>query len=198
LLQDALSFRGSSEFPCCVIDMNEINDQERFKNTDLLQMVSNHKLDYLSEKDFYIAAQQAGLAKNVFEGQKPLGFFRRYGIAEERQDFHFFLDADLQYWSAEQFGKACPLHGFRLDATFPGANEINRRLERRELPVLLCSGLKPLDIKRRLNLPLLFPLFEYISRDNVSGTVAFGRTALMLDSRLLYNPMFCGGGAIIT
>jgi CRISPR-associated endonuclease/helicase Cas3 len=197
LLQNALSFRGSSEFPCCVIDMNEISEKERFKNTDLLQMVSNHKLDYSSEKDFYTAAQQAGLRKNIFEGQNPLGFFRRYGISEERQDFHFFLDVDLQYWSAAQFGKACRLRRFRLDAAFPGSNEINQRLERRELPALLCSGLKPLDIKRRLNLPLLFPLFEFTSRDNVSGTVAFGRTALMLDSRLFYHPMPCGGEAII-
>jgi hypothetical protein len=53
-------------------------------------------------------------------------------------------------------------------------------------------------MKRRLSLPLLFPLYEFVSRDGVSGTVAFGRTALMLDARLRYHPLHCGGKAFIT
>jgi len=119
-------------------------------------------------------------------------------VESERQDYRFFLDKDLLYWSAEKFGKACALDGFRIEATFPVRLKSIIACNRGELPALLCSGLHPMDVKRRLNLPLLFPTYEFASRDGVTGTVAFGRTALMLHSRLLNNPMPCGGGAIIT
>lgn len=198
LLQEALSFRGGDEFPCCVIDTSEPNPVEQFKNADLLQMIANHSLEYLSEKEFYVEVAKAGLKHSVFESQEPLAFFHLIGVQSERQNCRFFLDKDLLYWSAEKFGKACALSGFRIEANFPGSVEINNRLQRRALPALLCSGLHSMDVKRRLSLPLLFPLYEFTSRDEVTGTVAFGRTALMLHSRLLYHPMPCGGGAIIT
>lgn len=196
LLEDALSFRGGNEFPCCVIDTSEPNEQEKFKSVDLLQMVANHKLEYLSADDFYQAVRKTGLNPRFFEKQDPLGFFWLYG-AQEYQKYTFRLDKDLLYWGAEKYGKAQSLKGFRLDSNFPGAIEINNRLSRREFPALLCAGIHPLDIKRRLSLPLLFPLHEFESRDGVKGTVAFGRTALMLDSRLVFHPMPCGGNAII-
>jgi CRISPR-associated endonuclease/helicase Cas3 len=196
MLDDALSFRGGSEFNCCVIDTAEQNEQEKFKNVDLLQMIANHNLGYLSEAEFYQAAHKAGLKSQFFEKQDPLAFFMLYG-AQEYQKYAFWLDKDLLYWGAEKFGVTQPLKGFRLDANFPGSNEINNRLCFRELPALLCSGWHPLDIKRRLSLPLLFPLHGFESRDGVKGTVAFGRIALMLESRLMYHPISCGGNAII-
>ena len=199
LLEDALSFRGGDEFPCCVIDDDETEAKgpESFKNTDLLQMVANYNLDYLSPGVFYAEVEKVGLKKSVFEGRKPLGFFRLRGVGIERQNFKFFLDKDLLYWGAEKFGKAEAIKGFRLDANFPGSTEINNRLQLREIPALLISEKHPLDVKRQLGLPLLFPLHEFASRDGVTGTVAFGRTALMLESRLLFNAMPTGGGAIV-
>ncbi|NCP87975.1 type I-D CRISPR-associated helicase Cas3' [bacterium] len=196
LLDDALSFRGGSEFTCCVIDTSEPNQQEKFKTVSLLQMIANHNLEYLSEAEFYLNARKDGLNQAFFEKQEPLGFFTLYG-PQEYQKFIFRLDKDLLYWGAEKYGIAQSVKGFRLDANFPGLNEINNRLRRRELPALLCAGLHPLDIKRRLSLPLLFPLYEFESRDGVKGTVAFGRTALMLESRLLYQPFPVGGNTII-
>lgn len=196
LLEDALSFRGGSEFTCCVIDPAETNDKEKFKVVDLLQMVANHKLEYMNAEDFYALAKKAGLNPKYYESKKPLGFFWLYGV-QDYQKYIFRLDKDLLSWGAEQFGKAISIKGFRLNAQFPGANEINNRLMRREIPALLCAGLHPLDIKRQLSLPMLFPLHEFESRDGRKGAVAFGRTALMLESRLLYHSLPCGGNAII-
>jgi len=196
LLDEALSFRGGSELSCCVIDTSETNEREKFKIVDLLQMIANHRLEYLGADEFYAAVRKAGLPSKFFEKQEPLGFFSLYGT-QEYQKFVFKLDKDLLYWGAEQYGKAQVLNGFKLDASFPGLIEINNRLSRREMPALLCAGMNPLEMKRRLSLPMLFPLYEFGSRDGVSGTVAFGRTALMLDSRLRYHPMNCGGGALI-
>ncbi len=196
LLEEALSFRGRSPFVCGVIDPSEQDEKDRFKVMDLLQAVANYTLNYLSEAEFYQAAQQAGLNPKLFEQENPLGFFQ-LGQVHEYQKFLFWLDKDLSYWSAERFGKVLTLKGFWLDARFPGSNVVNHRIARRTLPALLCAGLHPLEMKRRLSLPLLFPLYEFVSRDGVSGTVAFGRTALMLDARLQYHPLNCGGKAVI-
>lgn len=196
LLDDALSFRGGNEFPCYVIDEFESDKKEKFKPIDLIQAIANHNLDYLNAKEFYTAVRKAGLNPKFFEKQEPLGFFRLYR-PREYQKFIFHLDKDLMYWNADQFGRAQALKGFTLDASFPGVTEINANLRRREMPALLCIGMHPLEMKRRLSLPMLFPLYEFESRDGMRGTVAFGRTALMLDSRLQFHPMKCGGNAII-
>ncbi len=194
LLHEALSFRGGTLFPCCVIDQSE-QGLEQFKVVDLLSAVSGYALDYLGEDDFYAAVKQAGGDPRLFKKQEPLGFFYLRGAREtERLVFH--VDFDMGGWGEDQYGKALPRKGFSLDANFPGQTEINRRLRQRTLPVLFCAGRKPQEIKRRLNLPLLFPLYEFESNDNISGTVAFGRAALLLDARLRFHPMKCGGGAI--
>ncbi|MCS6995278.1 MAG: hypothetical protein NZP74_15785, partial [Anaerolineales bacterium] len=86
--------------------------------------------------------------------------------------------------------------GFSLDADFPGRMEVNRRLRQRAISALFCAGKKPLELKRRLNLPLLFPLYEFESDDGIRGTLAVGRAALLLDARLRFHPLDCGGGAI--
>lgn len=197
LLEEALSFRGGNQFTCCVIDPSEEKERERYKVMDLLQAVANHNLGYLSEADFYEAARRAGLNPRFFEKQDPVGFFQ-LGGAREYQSFHFYLDKNMSCCSAENYGKAKVMKGFSLDANFPGANEINSRMARRTLTVLLCAGMHPLEMKRRLALPQLFPLYKFVSLDGVSGTVAFCRIALMLDARLQYQSFNCGGGAIIT
>jgi len=114
----------------------------------------------------------------------------------ETERLVFRVDLDLGGWGEDQYGKALPCKGFSLDADFPERTEINRRLRQRTFPALFCAGREPQEIKRRLNLPLLFPLYAFESRDNISGTVAFGRAALLLDARLRFHPMKCGGGAI--
>ncbi len=200
LLQDALSFRGGEEFPCYLIDETEPKEIERFKPADLLQLIANHHLSSLSEKEFFDAVAKAGLKRSAFEnqgGSSPLGFFRLHGVLKERKDFEFFLDKDLLYWSADKFGAALELSGFRIDAAFPDGTAINRRLEQRKLPAILCANIQPLNMKQQLNLPFLFPLHKFTSRDGLKGTVAFGRTALMLHSRLIYTRLNSGGGAII-
>jgi len=197
LLEDSLSFRGGEAFPCCVIDNTEPNDQESFKNVDLLQMVANYDLDYLSAGEFYAALEKAGLKKSGFEGRKPIGFFRLGSVRKEHQVIKFYLDKEVIYWGVEKLCRADVVKGFRLDAAFPGSVEINDRIQQRDLPALLIREQHPLDVKRRLSLPILFPMYEFVSRDGVIGTVTFGRTALMLDSRLVHHPLCNEAGAII-
>ncbi len=194
LLEEALSFRGGTLFPCCVIDESE-SGMEKFKVVDLLSAIANHHLEYLSAKDFYAAAQKAGLNLQWFKKQEPLGFF--YLLApRDYQGFIFQFDEDMGNWGKDQYGKAIPCPGFSLDADFPGRAEINHRLRQRKVAALFCAGKHPLEVKRRLNLPILFSLYSFVSNDGVSGTLALGRAALLLDALLRFHPLDCGGGAI--
>jgi CRISPR-associated endonuclease/helicase Cas3 len=196
LLDEAESFRGGSYFTCCLVDETE-EGADRFKTADLLQMLANADLELVDKDDFYAAAEQAGWQRRVFERHDPLAFYRLRGWREEREDYRIVLDRDIRGWGAERFGKAQALKGFKMLAHVPGINTINNRLSRREIPALLCLGFHPLELKRRLRLPLLFGIYAFESRDGVRGCVAFGREALLLEARLTYSGLDCGGGAMI-
>lgn len=196
LLNEAISFRGGSYFACGLIDETE-SGPEQFKTADLFQLAANARLEALTEEEFYASVEKNGLTRRLFERQEPLAFFRFFGYRQEPQDYELWLDRDLQDWGAESFGRARVLKGFKLLGDLPGRSELNNRLSRRGLPALLCAGFHPLDLKRRLRLPLLFPLYGFTSRDGVAGCAAFGRQALLLDARLYYSRIQTGGDSVI-
>lgn len=196
LLEEAESFRGGSYFTCCIVDETETGP-ERFKTADLFQLIANAELERLGKDAFYAAADQAGLQRRIFERQEPLAFFRMRGWRAEREGYLIFLDRDIRGWGAERFGRALALKGVKVDGRVPGLDALNNHLCRREIPALLCLGYHPLELKRRLRLSLLFAVYDFRSRDGVQGCVAFGRQALLLEARLKYNRLECGGGAII-
>lgn len=194
LLNEAISFRGGSYFTCCIIDGSE-EGAARFKMADLLQMVANAELGWVDDEEFYVAAQQAGLRRQIFQRHEPLTFFRLHGWRDERRNYCLYLDRDITDWDANQFGKARLVKGWHLDTQVPGLNTLNNRLSRRQLPTLLCLGYHPMELKRMLRLPLLLAIDQFESRDGVQGSVAFGREALLLEARLWSSNLDCGGGA---
>jgi CRISPR-associated endonuclease/helicase Cas3 len=196
LLDEVTSFRGGSYFTCGLVDETE-EGAAQFRIGDVLQLAANAHLELVDEEDFYTAVKLAGLKKLTFERHKPLAFFRLRGWRQERQNYSLVLNRDLRGWGADQFGKALVIKGFQLDAPLPGLADLNNRLCRRTLPALLCIGFHPLELKRRLQLPLLFAVHTVRSRDGVEGCVAFGREALLLDTRLRYTNLNVGGGAMI-
>lgn len=196
LLDEAISFRGGSYFTCCVIDETEVGSA-RFKAPDLLQMVANAELASGDEDEFYAAVEQVGLQRRIFERHKPLVFFRMLGWRDERRDYQLHFNRDIGDWGADKFGEVRLLKGWQLDAQVPGLNTLNSRLSRRQLPALLCLGYHPLELKRMLRLPLLFAVYQFKSRDQVEGSVAFGREALLLEARLRHSKLDCSGGAAL-
>ena len=196
LLEEAIAFRGGSYFNCCVIDEAE-EGAERFKIVDLLQMVANAELEWFDEEDFYVAAEQAGRQRHIFERHKPLTFFRLHGWRDEWRDYRLRLNHDIGDWGMDKFGKAMLLKGWQLDTQVPGLTALNNRLSRRHLPALLCLGYHPVELKRLLRLPMLFPVYQFESMDGIEGCVAFGREGLLLEARLQYSRLDCGGSAMI-
>lgn len=200
LLDEAVSFRGGSYFTCGVLDEIE-EGVDRIKTYDLFTLIANGRLEELTEDTFWQAVDQSGLQRRPFERTNPIGFLRVRGFRAERTNYRIQIERDLEGWSSDRFGVATVLKGVTVesDEFVPGLNAINRKLESRTLPALLCLSEKdPLDWKRRLQLPMLFPIFSFTSRDGLSGIVAFGREALLLDVALRHRKIDCGGGAIIT
>lgn len=200
LLEEALSFRGGSYFQCAILDETEAGPGQP-KLYDLLSLAANGKLSPLSEAEFYQAVQDSGLSKRPFENANglqsgPLGYFRLLGWQAERSDYQLFLQQKIGSWGSHKFGQAIVLKGLEIDAL--GMNEVNRRLRQRHLPATLCLAFQhPLELKRKLYLPLLFPIYSFTSRDGVAGCITFGREALLLHTRLKSRHINCGGGVII-
>ena len=198
LLDEAVSFRGGSYFTCGVLDETETG-VDRIKTYDLFALIANGRLEELTEDAFWQAVDQAGLQRRPFERSDPIGFLRVRGFRPERTNYRIRIERDLMGWGSDRFGMATVLTGVRVESEefVPGLNAINRKLERRHLPALLCLGeQRPLDWKRRLRLPMLFPIFAFTSRDGLQGIAAFGREALLLDVALRHRGIDCGGGAI--
>lgn len=198
LLDEVTSFRGGSYFTCGVLDLTETG-ADQFKLYDLFALIANADLAELTKEDFWAGLEQAKLPLQPFKRANPIGFFRVKGFLPERTNYVIEVEHDLMAWSAERFGVAMVLQGVTIDASnVPGLNDINKRLRQMKLPALLCLGAKhPLELKRRLRLPLLFPIYPFTSQDGLQGLIAFGREALLLDVALRRAGIDCGGGAVI-
>ena len=200
LLDEAITFRGGSYFTCGVLDRSE-SGADQVKSYDLFALLANGDLTELDANDFWTTVDQVGLARKVIERHKPIAYFTLRGFRAERTRYWLMLNDDLAGWGTDRFGVAQAMQGFTIESEFaheiPGINAINNTLARLGLPALICAGHNPFDLKRVLRLPLLFPVYELRSRDGVSGSVAFGREALLLDVALQYRGIRCGGGAMI-
>ena len=199
LIDEATTFRGGSYFTCGVLDLTETG-ADQIKTYDLFALIANAELEICDEDEFWAMVERYRLPSNPIRRQEPMAFYRLRGFRPERTNFCIKLQQDLLNWSAERFGRAILVDGVTLEPDFPGSvpglNQINQRLRRRLLPTLLCLGQPPQELKRRLRLPLLFPLHHLKSRDGVEqATVAFGREALLLDVALKYSGIDCSSGA---
>jgi len=199
LLREAVSFRGGSYFVCAAIDETEAvaRPADRFKTADLFFLLANAQLEPLEEEAFYSLAERSSVRRQILERQEPLAFYRVHGWCQEREDYRLFLDRDIREWGTDAFGKAFVARGFKVIADAPGLAALNHRLSRRDLPSLLCLAYQPGELKRRLRLPVLFQVHPFESRDGVTGSVAFGRDALLLEAALQRTRLPCGGGAIV-
>ena len=204
LINEAMSFRGGSHFQCAILDDTEEGYLGQPKLADLFLLVANGELGALDEAEFFNEVERQGLSKRPFEqanGSKrgPLAYFRLHGWRQERNDYELRLNQEIGDWDSRRFGQATVLKGFRLNAFVPGKTALNNRLQQRRLPVTLCLAYThPLELKRRLYLPMLFPLYQFTSLDKINGCIAFGREALLLHTILQRRPQVdCGGNAYI-
>jgi len=193
LLEEARSFRGGSPFACGVLLARSQQRELEPQTYDLFWLLANVELDLLDEEQFIAAAPGYPATVAAIRRGKPAAYFRLLAYRAERRDVLVRLPAEVAAWGPEQQHTAEVLTGLKVElAGAPWLNELNHWLAQRKVVGLIVPGLHPLELRRKLRLPLLFPLHSYEDINGVRGCVVFARQALILDTALRYRKLSSG------
>ncbi len=180
ILNEAKSFRGSSQLNCAIYDATNPNEPERdrFKTYNLPGLLSNFVIESITKADFIAAAQQAGVATRRFEDYS-LCHLRLLGYRDVRENWHFYHDGDVSQLA--RLGKVQVLKGLHVTI---GENAISKALYRRGI-VCYISDRRRDELRAKLGLPMQFQAYGLSDcRDDRDPpyTIAFGQSALMLET----------------
>ncbi|MCX6041507.1 MAG: type I-D CRISPR-associated helicase Cas3' [Caldilinea sp.] len=193
LYEEITAFRGGSYFECGVLDETE-QGGDQIKRYDLFALLANARLAALQPDEFRAFVEEHGGAWSNLKGL--VAYFRLQGFLPERTQYKVLLQQEVSDWDGTRFGTVQVLQGVQIQAAFPqqipGYNAINRQLARRKVPAVVCLH-HPLQLKRRLRLPLLFPVHPFVSLDGMEGAIVFGREALLLHTALKQSRLNCSG-----
>ena len=210
IIEEAQAFRGGSPFDCGIVDESPLANlpipgdalgqevlKDKIKRYDLMMLAANAELDWLRPEEFAAIARRHGAILSKTEIEDMAGWFRLRGIGAERKPIVIKLNQEVGAWGADRWGEVQVIEGVTLVVDYVDwLNELNQRLRRRKLVALLCQG-EPRELLNLLGLPPLFELYKFVSRDNLGGSIAFAREALLLQVALKERHFSCGGGAVI-
>ncbi|WP_373540350.1 type I-D CRISPR-associated helicase Cas3' [Chamaesiphon sp.] len=181
IIDEARSFRGSSQLDCAIYDATNPDEPERdqFKTYNLPGLLSNFIFDSeLIKRDRFIAmARDRGVSTKRFED--ALCYLRVIDYRDVRENWHFYHSGNVG--ELARLGKVQILKG--LEVTIP-PNAITHALSRRGI-VCYISDLPRGDLRARLGLPMQFQAYGLSDRLNDRDppyTIAFGKSALMLET----------------
>lgn len=190
LVQEARSFRGGTPFTCGVLVPASGDTDLEPQTYDLFWLLANAELELLDEAAFFAAGPPSSAMASAIRRSKPVAFVRLLAYRHERSDLMVRLPADIANWGPERHHNAQVLSGLKVELSgVPWLNEVNRRLAQRKVVGLLAPGSHPLELRRCLRLPLLFPLHHYEDVNGGRGCIAFARQALILDTALRYRKL---------
>jgi CRISPR-associated endonuclease/helicase Cas3 len=199
LVVEAQGFRGGSSFDCGVLKQGE----DEPLTYDLFWLLANVQLELLSREQFCAEVVRMGCSDKPFRRGFQRCFFRWLGLRERREPLTVLLPATVAAWGPERHGVAVVLPSIGIDcAGHEFLPRLNAELRDADCAGLMVPGYEPRQLQRQFYLPPSVPLwpFQADSADSGTqrGTVAFGRAALLLDSRLRFKrvgdgnaPVFC-------
>jgi CRISPR-associated endonuclease/helicase Cas3 len=179
IIDEARSFRGSSQLDCAIYDVTNLDEPERdkFKTYNLPGLLSNFQFEVMEPEDFKNQARRAGLPKNRFE--ESLCYLRLLDYRDVRENWHFYHAGDVG--ALARLGKVQILKGLEVTA---GANAISQALYRRGI-VCYVSDRSREELRVKLGLPMQFQAYGLSDRPDDRAppyTIAFGKSALMLET----------------
>jgi len=179
ILAELTSFRGRSPLSCGLWDLTD----NTLKTYDLFFLLSNTEFEVVSEDEFMAEARRRGLATHEFRYQ--LLYVKVHRYVPEREYFVLGIKQDLLSHD-EWLHQIQAFKGFYIkESRQPWVGVVNRVLKKQRL-VCVLSDTPARDLKRRLWLPLLFPIHRLLDLYDSEFSVAFGKEALLLESLLFY------------
>jgi len=178
VLVELQSFRGQSPLSCGIWDTDD-----HLKTYDLFFLLANTDFEVIEEEDFLQEVRRRGLEERDFKGK--LLYLRILRYIPERQQLVLGLHENMAM-NAEMLHHVCVREDFFVqEPLFTWRDKVNRSLKRLQLTCII-SDMGRKELKQRLNLGTIFPL--YCVRDDTGNdyTVAFGQEALLLDTLLFY------------
>jgi CRISPR-associated endonuclease/helicase Cas3 len=194
LVNEAQSFRGGSPFDCGVLKEGEGEPL----TYDLFWLLANARLDLLDQDTFCAAVEWMGRAAKPYQHGFQIAFFRWLGLHQQRQDVTVLLNRQVSDWGTHQHHTAQVLPGVTLDVSgHEWLNALNQQLARHAVVGVIVPGYEPQQLRREIYLPGLFALHRYRDAYGLMGCIAFGRHALLLDSKLRHHTLRANtGGAL--
>lgn len=180
VVDEARSFRGSSQLNCAIYDATnpEEPERERFKTYNLPSLLSNFQFEWIEKKEFMAKIEREKLAKSRFE--EALCYLKLTGYRDVRENWQFYCSRDDLREMAKS-GKVQVIKGLEVTA---GINDISRALSRRELVCYICDRDRA-TLRAKLGLPIHFQAYGLADTPEERQppyTIAFGQSALLLET----------------
>jgi len=190
VIDEALSFRDSSQLDCAIYDLTNPDEPEsdRFKTYNLAGILSNFTFEWMEKAEFIRKAQETGAMRPRFEN--VLCYLKLTGYRDAPEDWRFYICEDLA--NSALLAKIQVLQG--LEVWQPQGREINQinlALRRHGL-VAYISDQDRLTLRAKLGLPIHFQVYGLADKYSLHDrglppyTIAFGKSALILESLLRF------------
>jgi len=190
LIEEARAFRGGNPFDCGVIK----EDEGDVVTYNLLWLLANGHLELLTQDEFCEVVRRLGKPDAPYRRDRQRVFFRWRDLRAQQERVEILLPSEVAGWGPERQQVAVVLpKGTRVDCNGHAfLNRLNREISQRQYVALIVPGKDPRQVQREAYLPPGMRLWPYrvdSEGGELRGTVAFGREALLLDSRLHNRPL---------
>ena len=183
IIDEARSFRGSSQLNCAIYDLTNASEPEadRFKMYNLPSILGNFVFELWDEKSFMEKAKKAGIFTKKFE--KVLCYLKLKDFREVRENWHFYYPGNIQEFAKTSKVQVlknleiCQPHGY-------GIQQISDAVSRRKL-VCFISDRDRNYLRAVLRLPMHFQVYPLTNEPENKGSwysIAFGQDALLLET----------------
>ena len=178
ILSELQSFRGQSPLSCGVWDTDD-----HLKTYDLFFLLANADFEVISASAFLQEVRKRGLEEREFKEQLLYLKVNRY--VPERLQLILGLPQDLGE-NANAIHHVIVAGSFFVREPRPTwLDQVNRSLKELKLTCIL-SDMGRKELKQRLNLNSMFPIYRLQDKTGNEYSVAFGHEALLLDSLLFF------------
>ncbi len=178
VIEELQSFRGQSPLSCGIWDIDD-----HLKTYDLFFLLANADFEVISSDAFIQEVRKRGLEERDFRGQ--LLYLKIAGYVPERLQMVLGLQRNLSI-NPDTLHRVFAAEGYIVrEPRLTWLDQVNYYLKREKL-VGILSDMGRKELKQRLNLGSIFPLYRLQDMTGNEYTVAFGQQALLLDSLLFY------------